>query len=101
MLTRDVNQNQRYCSTYFSLRVLTFCSWGLLWACWQGLAVSLLERTEGLQGGSLSMLLTTQYRMNAAISDWSSQEMYGGALRAAEAVGGRLLADLEVCGDPR
>jgi superfamily I DNA and/or RNA helicase len=58
--------------------------------------VSLLERTEGLQGGSLSMMLTTQYRMNAAISDWSSHEMYGGALRAAEAVGGRLLADLEV-----
>jgi hypothetical protein len=58
--------------------------------------VSLLERTEGLQGGAFSRLLKTQYRMNADISDWSSQEMYAGALLAAESVRGRLLADLEV-----
>ena len=50
--------------------------------------MSLLERTEGLQGGAFSRLLKTQYRMNADISDWSSQEMYAGALLAAESVRG-------------
>lgn len=63
--------------------------------CLQGLSVSLLERAESMYGGDLKRCLTTQYRMNAAISDWASREMYAGALRASPLVAARTLADTE------
>jgi superfamily I DNA and/or RNA helicase len=46
-----------------------------------GLANTLFQRLQHSMGGTASCMLTVQYRMNAAIMDWSSQELYGvGAL---------------------
>ena len=39
-------------------------------------------------------MLTTQYRMHRLISDWSSQELYGGRLRPHESVAEHTLGDL-------
>ena len=43
---------------------------------------------------SAASMLTTQYRMHRLISDWSSQEMYGGRLRPHESVAEHALGDL-------
>ena len=58
-----------------------------------GLGVSLLERATGLHDGLLATKLTTQYRMNDAISSWASKEMYGGLLKSSENVSSHLLVD--------
>jgi superfamily I DNA and/or RNA helicase len=42
-----------------------------------GLSNTLFERLQHSLGAAASCMLTVQYRMNAAIMDWSSQEMYG------------------------
>jgi hypothetical protein len=42
-----------------------------------GLSNTLFERLQGSLGPAASCMLTVQYRMNAAIMDWSSQELYG------------------------
>ena len=43
---------------------------------------------------SAASMLTTQYRMHRLISDWSSQELYGGRLRPHESVAEHTLGDL-------
>lgn len=43
---------------------------------------------------SAASMLTTQYRMHRLISDWSSQELYGGSLRPDESVAEHTLTDL-------
>ncbi|PWA52905.1 P-loop containing nucleoside triphosphate hydrolases superfamily protein [Artemisia annua] len=58
-----------------------------------GLGVSLLERATGIHDGLLATKLTTQYRMNDAISSWASKEMYGGLLKSSENVSSHLLVD--------
>ena len=46
------------------------------------------------QSGVLSVALNTQYRSNAAISDWASRESYGGRLLPDDSVSGGLLCEL-------
>lgn len=58
-----------------------------------GLGVSLLERAMSLHEGILATKLTTQYRMNDAISSWASKEMYGGLLTSSATVSSHLLVD--------
>ncbi|KAG5839939.1 hypothetical protein ANANG_G00210620 [Anguilla anguilla] len=60
----------------------------------KGLALSLMERLIQKHGGSVVRMLTAQYRMNAAIMQWASQEMYGGKLIAHASVEKHLLRDL-------
>lgn len=62
-----------------------------------GLACTLFERLQHSLGGDASRMLSVQYRMHAAIMDWSSQELYGGRLEAHESVAGHTLADLPAC----
>lgn len=59
----------------------------------RGLQVTLFERLQHMYGGSVSEMLTVQYRMNASIMRWSSDELYGGKLTAHESVAGHTLAD--------
>uniref|UniRef100_A0A383VHI7 DNA helicase n=1 Tax=Tetradesmus obliquus TaxID=3088 RepID=A0A383VHI7_TETOB len=59
-----------------------------------GLSATLFERLQGSLGPAASCMLTVQYRMHAAIMDWSSQELYGGQLEAHESVAAHTLADL-------
>ncbi|CAH1446555.1 unnamed protein product [Lactuca virosa] len=58
-----------------------------------GLGISLLERSISLHEGVLATKLTTQYRMNDAISSWASKEMYGGLLTSSPTVSSHLLVD--------
>lgn len=58
----------------------------------RGLLVTLFERAHALWGAAAAEMLTVQYRMNAAIMEWASREMYGGRLTAAAAVAGHTLA---------
>ncbi|XP_043202582.1 DNA-binding protein SMUBP-2-like [Amphibalanus amphitrite] len=60
----------------------------------RGLAVSLMERQIKLHGEGIVHMLDTQYRMHAMIQEWSSQNLYGGRLKAAPTVAGRLLTHL-------
>ncbi|SCU94475.1 LAFA_0F22034g1_1 [Lachancea sp. 'fantastica'] len=60
----------------------------------QALTTTLFDRLVKVYGDSFRNLLDTQYRMNTMIMDFSSQEMYGGKLKAAEAVANWTLADL-------
>eukprot|EP00850_Spirogloea_muscicola_P021566 SM000254S08792 [mRNA] locus=s254:115750:121317:+ [translate_table: standard] len=59
-----------------------------------GLGTSLVERAMSLHNGKLLVLLDTQYRMNSAIANWCSSELYNGRLKSAPAVADRLLCDL-------
>ena len=59
-----------------------------------GLAISMMERVMGTCGPGISRLLTVQYRMHAAIADFSSHEFYGGELVPHASVAGHLLRDL-------
>eukprot|EP00882_Tetradesmus_deserticola_P026838 GHRQ01029647.1.p1 GENE.GHRQ01029647.1~~GHRQ01029647.1.p1 ORF type:complete len:532 (+),score=217.63 GHRQ01029647.1:349-1944(+) len=59
-----------------------------------GLSNTLFERLQGSLGPAASCMLTVQYRMNAAIMNWSNQELYGGQLQAHESVAAHTLADL-------
>jgi superfamily I DNA and/or RNA helicase len=58
-----------------------------------GLGISLLERAVTLHDGILATKLTTQYRMNDAISSWASKEMYDGSLKSSLTVYSHLLVD--------
>ncbi|KAJ8344229.1 hypothetical protein SKAU_G00315580 [Synaphobranchus kaupii] len=60
----------------------------------KGLSVSLMERLIQKHGSSVVRMLTMQYRMNSAIMQWASQEMYGGKLIAHTSVEKHLLRDL-------
>ncbi|XP_038136327.1 DNA-binding protein SMUBP-2 [Cyprinodon tularosa] len=60
----------------------------------KGLSLSLMERLIQMYGESVVRMLTVQYRMNSAIMDWASKEMYHGRLTAHSSVEGHLLKDL-------
>ncbi len=64
-------------------------------AAQQGLGDTLFAR---VQGGwpQVSRMLTVQYRMHAAIMQWSSEALYGGRLQAHASVAGHCLKDLAV-----
>eukprot|EP00878_Enallax_costatus_P011993 GHUV01012521.1.p1 GENE.GHUV01012521.1~~GHUV01012521.1.p1 ORF type:complete len:728 (+),score=288.54 GHUV01012521.1:305-2488(+) len=59
-----------------------------------GLSNTLFERLQHSLGAQASSMLTVQYRMHAAIMDWSSNELYQGLIEAHESVAGHTLADL-------
>ena len=66
-----------------------------------GFGVSLFERLNTLAGAQLTRLLAVQYRMHAAIMDFSSAEFYDGQLLADSSVAGHLLRDLpDVTSEP-
>ncbi|XP_041650769.1 DNA-binding protein SMUBP-2 [Cheilinus undulatus] len=60
----------------------------------KGLSLSLMERLIQMYGDSVVRMLTVQYRMNSAIMEWASKEMYQGRLTAHSSVKGHLLKDL-------
>ncbi|KAL7878795.1 hypothetical protein AOLI_G00097690 [Acnodon oligacanthus] len=60
----------------------------------KGLSVSLMERLIQKYGDSVVRMLTTQYRMNSAIMQWASEQMYRGKLTAHPSVEKHLLRDL-------
>lgn len=60
----------------------------------KGLSVSLMERLIKKYGDSVVRMLTTQYRMNSAIMQWASEQMYQGKLIAHPSVEKHLLRDL-------
>lgn len=49
-----------------------------------------------MYGDSISDVLTVQYRMHAAIMEWSSQELYKGKLTAHASVASHTLSDMQV-----
>ncbi|XP_019132765.2 DNA-binding protein SMUBP-2 [Larimichthys crocea] len=60
----------------------------------KGLSLSLMERLIQMYGDSVVRMLTVQYRMNSAIMDWASKEMYQGRLTAHSSVERHVLKDL-------
>ena len=48
-----------------------------------------------MYGESISEMLNVQYRMHAAIMDWSSQELYNGKLTAHASVASHTLETLQ------
>ncbi|XP_077451632.1 DNA-binding protein SMUBP-2 [Stigmatopora argus] len=60
----------------------------------KGLSLSLMERLIQMYGDSVVRMLTVQYRMNSAIMEWASKEMYQGRLTAHSSVEAHLLKDL-------
>ena len=61
----------------------------------QDLELTLMERQINLHGGqSVVRMLTTQYRMNGLIMQWSSDALYEGRVCAGDNVVGHVLADL-------
>ncbi|XP_054632106.1 DNA-binding protein SMUBP-2 [Dunckerocampus dactyliophorus] len=60
----------------------------------KGLSLSLMERLIQMYGESVVRMLTIQYRMNSAIMEWASREMYQGRLTAHSSVATHLLKDL-------
>lgn len=64
-----------------------------------GLGVTLFDRLIELHGGTVARMLTTQYRMHAHIMNWSSDELYGGNLKAHASVESHTLADLAHVGE--
>ncbi|MGB0388952.1 MAG: AAA domain-containing protein [Ardenticatenaceae bacterium] len=61
----------------------------------EGLGVSMMERLMKQAGAPLWRRLTTQYRMNQAIMDFSSREFYQFSLEADPSVEHHLLSDLD------
>ncbi|RXN00564.1 DNA-binding protein SMUBP-2 [Acipenser ruthenus] len=60
----------------------------------KGLSLSLMERLIQKYGDQVVKMLTVQYRMNHAIMQWASEQMYAGRLTAHSSVEGHLLKDL-------
>ncbi|XP_053400098.1 DNA-binding protein SMUBP-2-like [Mercenaria mercenaria] len=60
----------------------------------EGLAVTLMERVLDLYGEKVMKMLTTQYRMNEKIMQWSSHQLYESKLVAHESVKHHLLKDM-------
>ncbi|XP_064637243.1 DNA-binding protein SMUBP-2-like isoform X2 [Lineus longissimus] len=108
---------------HFDLVVIDECSQALEAACWiallngprcilagdhqqlpptimskkaakDGLEVTLMERVLKQSGDQVMRMLTTQYRMNELIMQWSSEQLYNGKLVAHESVAKHLLSDL-------
>ncbi|KJZ79050.1 hypothetical protein HIM_01823 [Hirsutella minnesotensis 3608] len=59
------------------------------------LETTLFDRLLALHGPRVKRMLTTQYRMHERIMRFPSDELYDSRLVAAEAVGARLLRDLD------
>lgn len=57
----------------------------------KGLSLSLMERLIQMYGDSVVRMLTVQYRMNSAIMEWASKEMYRGRLTAHSSVESHVL----------
>lgn len=49
-----------------------------------------------MYGARVSAMLTVQYRMNRAIMEWPSHELYQGVLTAHPSVASHTLQDLQV-----
>lgn len=62
----------------------------------QGLSQTLFERLQAMYGARVSAMLTVQYRMNRAIMEWPSHELYQGVLTAHASVASHTLQDLQV-----
>lgn len=76
----------------FCLYLAAHCSlFGLHRAASKGLSLSLMERLIQMYGDSVVRMLTVQYRMNSAIMEWASKEMYQGRLTAHSSVARHLL----------
>ena len=60
----------------------------------EGFGTSLFERLIGHYGPDIARRLTVQYRMNQAIMEFSSRELYDGQLQAHESVREHRLCDL-------
>lgn len=60
----------------------------------EGFGVSLFERLTSEHGEDILRLLDIQYRMNSAIMEFSSRELYDGRLIADSSASDRVLADL-------
>ena len=60
----------------------------------EGFGRTLFDRLAEMYGDSVVRMLTTQYRMNAKISDWASEQLYGGKLVAGDGIGDRVLCEL-------
>eukprot|EP01043_Picozoa_sp_COSAG02_P055690 COSAG02_NODE_6501_length_3536_cov_2.031714_1_plen_705_part_10 len=60
----------------------------------EGFGRTLFDRLAEMHGDSILRMLTTQYRMNMNISNWASDQMYGGKLVAGADIGVRVLCDL-------
>ncbi|KAL8709571.1 MAG: hypothetical protein Q9220_005663 [cf. Caloplaca sp. 1 TL-2023] len=58
------------------------------------LSITLFDRLLHLHGSSIKRMLTTQYRMHAAIMAFPSEAMYDNKLLAHDSVAARLLKDL-------
>ena len=56
--------------------------------------MTLFERLLRTHGDGVGVMLTTQYRMHAAICAWASEELYGGRLVAHASVAEHTLAAL-------
>ena len=56
-----------------------------------GLERTLIERVLDMYGDNVVRMLTVQYRMNTAIMQWSSDQLYQGKLTAHSSVAGHLL----------
>lgn len=76
---------------FFWETILIFFSSLLNSAAAKGLSVSLMERLIQKYGDSIVRMLTTQYRMNSAIMQWASEQMYQGKLTAHPSVEKHLL----------
>ena len=53
-----------------------------------------MERMISLHGNNVVRMLTTQYRMNQIIMQWSSDAFYDGQVHAGSSVANHVLADL-------
>jgi predicted DNA helicase len=60
----------------------------------EGFGVSMLERLAAMHGATITRRLDVQYRMHAAIMDFSSAEFYDGTLVADDSVKSHSLAEL-------
>jgi ATP-dependent RNA/DNA helicase IGHMBP2 len=60
----------------------------------RGLGRTLFERLQDMHGESISQMLNVQYRMNADIMRWSSDELYAGRVHAHDSVARHCLQGL-------
>lgn len=58
-----------------------------------GLSNTLFERAQSLWGNETSKMLSVQYRMNAIIMQWSSDELYNSGVHAHHSVASHTLND--------
>lgn len=61
----------------------------------EDLEVTLMERMISQYGDRVVRMLTTQYRMNKDIMEWSSAALYSGRVEAGAAVADHRLCDLQ------